>query len=137
MAKQEEAPLSPLEEGLLRAMTAIDKQVAREMQRTPSELEVHGVQKWEPYQKRIEFISSFILNSLGDEQAQLDSVLVLSQAFTKSLTLLVADLGVEGLGKLRSDYALAAAESISKDTFKIGQMLKGTEQLANHDVRED
>ena len=125
---QEEIKLSPMEEGILRAMSAVDKQVAREMQRSPAELEVHGVQKWEPYQKRIEFISSFILNLLGDDKVQLDSLLVFSQAFAKTLALVIEDLGEEGLGKLRSDYALAATENIAKDCFKTTQVLKNTSE---------
>ncbi|MBN8548079.1 MAG: hypothetical protein J0M12_02060 [Deltaproteobacteria bacterium] len=123
---EEEVKLSPMEEGILRAMSAIDKQVAREMQRTPAELDVHGVQKWEPYQKRIEFITSFVLNMLGDEKVQLDSLLVFAQAFAKSLALVVEDLGEEGLGKLRTEYALAATENIAKDCFKTTQQLKNT-----------
>lgn len=123
---EEEVKLSPLEEGILRAMSAVDKQVLREMQRTPAELEMHGVQKWEPYQKRIEFITSFVLNMLGEDKVQLDSLLVFAQAFSKSLALIIEDLGEEGLGQLRSDYALAATENISKDCFKITQMLKNT-----------
>lgn len=123
---EEEVKLSPMEEGILRAMSAIDKQVAREMQRTPAELDVHGVQKWEPYQKRIEFITSFVLNMLGDEKVQLDSLLVFAQAFAKSLALVVEDLGEEGLGKLRTEYALAATENIAKDCFKTTQLLKNT-----------
>lgn len=123
---EEEIKLSPMEEGILRAMSAVDKQVTREMQRTPAELEVHGVQKWEPYQKRIEFITSFVLNMLGEEKVQLDSLFVFAQAFAKSLALVIEDLGEEGLGKVRSDYALAAAENIAKDCFKTTQLLKST-----------
>lgn len=129
MSKEDVEQLSPLEEGLLRAMNAVDKQISREMQRTPAELEVHGVQKWEPYQKRIEFITSFILNQLGEEKVDLDSVLVLSQAFSKALALVVDDLGDEGLGKLRSEYVTTAAENIDRDAFRVRQALKGQSEL--------
>jgi len=113
MDKKSEIP--PLEAGLLTAMRAIDNQIARTMQRTPEELSKHGVQKWEPYQKRIESIASFVLDSIGTRQVDLDSLLVLSQAFTKALTLLVNDLEEKGLGHIRSEYCGAAFASILKD----------------------
>ncbi|MCB0359421.1 MAG: hypothetical protein KDD44_07285, partial [Bdellovibrionales bacterium] len=68
----------PLVRGLRMAMQALDRQVARAMQRDPAERDVHGVQKWEPLQERIERVSSFLLNSLGEQEIQLDSLLVLA-----------------------------------------------------------
>ncbi|NDC36853.1 MAG: hypothetical protein EBZ48_02240, partial [Proteobacteria bacterium] len=65
-SKQEKR--SPFEENLIKVLSAIDTQIAREMQRTPAEREEHGVQKWEPYQKRVELIVSRVLNSLGDQE---------------------------------------------------------------------
>ena len=121
--------LGVLEEGLLRAMRSLDVQIAREMQRSPAEEEVLGVQKWEPYQKRIENVASFVLNSLGDEDAGLDSLLVLAQAFVKSLQLVVSDLGNDGLGKVRSAYCLDALEKISRDVFEALQLLRESRNL--------
>ncbi len=105
----------PLEAGLLTAMRAVDNQVARAMQRTSEELSKHGVRKWEPFQQRIESVASFILDTIGARQTELDSLLVLSQAFTKALSLFVNDLGGEGLGQVRSEYCSTAFSSIIQD----------------------
>lgn len=125
MEKKSGTPAPPLEAGLLTAMRAVDNQVARAMQRTPEELSKHGVQKWEPYQQRIETITSFILDSVGAQQVELDSLLVLSQAFTKALTLLVNDLDEKGLGHVRSEYCRAAFSCIIQDAQR------GLDSLSN------
>jgi hypothetical protein len=104
-----------LEEGLLQAMHAIDNQVARAMQRSPAEREAQGVQKWEPYDTRIEHVAAYVLNELGDNTVALDSVLVLAQAFTKALRLAVEDLGTEGLGTVRTSYCIDTMERILRD----------------------
>jgi len=110
--------LPPLEEGLLQAMKAIDNQIAREMQRTPAVQDAEGVQKWKPFEDRLERVASFILDSLGSNDTQLDSLLVLSRAFTKALRLAVEDLGGEVLGKVRSEYCIQAFEEIQVDADK-------------------
>lgn len=115
---------NPLEAGLLRALSAIDNQVAREMQRSPEELEKHGVQKWEPYNKRVELITSLLLNSLGDNSIKLDSILVLSKALSKTLSYAVSDLGPSGLGKVRTSYCLDAADEIARDLREIEGRLR-------------
>lgn len=115
---------SPSEENLLACMQALDSQVAREMQRAPAEREAHGVQKWEPYQKRVERMCAFVLNSLGDQAVELDSVLILAQALAKTLRLVVDDLGPEGLGKVRSEYCQTTFEGLSKDSYVALQRLK-------------
>lgn len=125
--RAEKAP--PLEHGILTAMKAIDNQIAREMQRSPAELEKHGVQKWEPFMKRIENISALVMNSLGKEEIQLDSLIVMSQAMTKCLQLVIEDLGAESLGKIRTSYCQAAIDNISKDAFRAGQLLKGRDEM--------
>jgi len=107
-----------LEEGLLLAMKAIDNQVARALQRTPSEREELGVQKWEPYETRIEHVTAFILNELGDNSVSIDSLLVLSQSFTKALRLISEDLGIAGLGNVRSAYCVDAMQKIRRDADK-------------------
>ena len=114
----EDETLQPLEAALLRAMKAIDNQVAREMQRTPAEREEHGSKKWKPYDTRIENIAAFVLNSLGDDSATLDSVIVLSQAFTKALRMAMEDLGPDGLGKIRTEYCSQTMERIQQDAVK-------------------
>jgi len=112
-----------LEEGLLQAMQAIDNQVARAMQRTPAERELHGVQKWEPYSTRIEDISAFLLQEFGDGNVKIDALLVCAQAFTKALQLACDDLREEGLGKVRTSYCLDAADKISRDSQMIAATL--------------
>lgn len=107
--------LQPLEEAILRAMKAIDNQVAREMQRAPDERDSHGVQKWKPYDTRIEGLTAFILNKLGENEVELDGLLVLSQAFARALRFVVDDLGTEGLGTVRSEYCRKALETLADD----------------------
>jgi hypothetical protein len=115
---------SLLEENLVKVLSAIDTQIAREMQRTPAQREEHGVQKWEPYQKRVELIVSRVLNSLGDQEVTLDGVLVFAQAMSKTLLLAVEDLGADGLGKIRSSYCEAAMQNIAQDVSRGLQMLR-------------
>jgi hypothetical protein len=117
--KEQEQPYGKLEQGLIQAMQAIDGQVARAMQRTPAQEAVLGVQKWEPYNTRVESIAAFLLQEIGDGNLQLDSLLVCSQAFAKALQLLCSDLGAEGLGKLRSAYCLEAMQKISRDAERV------------------
>jgi hypothetical protein len=120
--KSEEAYMSQkigkLEEGLLQAMKAVDNQVARALQRTPAEREQLGVQKWEPYETRIEHVTAFILNELGDNSISIDSLLVFSQSFTKALRLISEDLGLDGLGNLRSSYCIDTMQKIRRDADK-------------------
>ena len=113
--KQKARKIPPLESGLNEVMSAIDSQIARRMQRTPSERSESGVQKWEPYSTKIEEVASLILQRFADEASSLDSIQVLSQAFSKSLYLLVEELGEEGLGATRSEYCLEALENIQRD----------------------
>jgi len=117
--------LPPLEAGVLTALRAIDNQVARELQRTPADLTKHGVQKWEPFQKRIESISSFIIECLGERRIELDGILVLAQALTKTLSLLIDDLGEKGLGKVRTGYCVGALENIIAHAERTMRSMKG------------
>jgi hypothetical protein len=125
----EKGSMPKLEEGLLQAMNALDSQIARVMERSPAEREVYGVQKWEPYQQKTEQVATFVINSFGSNEAHLDSVLVLSQAFVKALKILSHDLGTEGLGKLRSAYCQSAAERINDDMRQLLQELRGHVEL--------
>ena len=73
MSSKKIEKLPPLEHGLLAALKALDQQVAREMQRSPAQREAHGVQKWEPYNKRIESVASTIMDAFADNEITLDS----------------------------------------------------------------
>lgn len=112
-----------LEEGLLQAMKSIDNQIARAMQRSPAEREVHGVQKWEAYESRVEGIAAFLLQEVGDTNVGLDAILVCAQAFAKALRLVCEDLGDEGLGKIRAAYCRDAMERIGRDAHLVSSAL--------------
>lgn len=112
---EETLQLSKTEQHLIDCLKSFDSQIAREMQRSPSQLETHGVQKWTPYQRRIERLSAVLLSSLGEQQIDLDSLIVMSQAFTKSLRLVCQDLEDAGLGRIRAAYCKAAFEEILQD----------------------
>lgn len=118
MSKKSKSKLPPLEGGLLSALQAIDNQVARAMQRSPEQREEQGVQKWEPYNSRIEQLTVFLLDTLAEQEAELDGLLVLSQATTKTLHMLIADLGEKGLGKMRSNYCREALKHILDDASR-------------------
>ena len=108
-----------LEEGLLQCMRALDKQVSRELQRTPTELETKGTRKWEPLENRVETVAAFLVQSLGEQAIELDSILIMAQALSKTLCLVVEDLGEKGLGKVRTEYCLSAGENIKRDSERI------------------
>jgi hypothetical protein len=110
--------LPPLQESILTTMHALDQQIAREMQRTPEELEAHGVQKWEPYQKRIEALTTLILEQVGENRFSLDPLLVLVQTFSKAMQLLITEIGAEGLGKVRAEYCTTALSQVLRDCEK-------------------
>lgn len=117
--------LPPLEEGLLRALKAIDNQVAREVQkRSPTDRDEHGVQKWEPLESRVERIAGYVLDLFTEQEVGLDSLLVMSQAMTKVLQIVVSDLGENGLGKVRSAYCLEAAKRLSHDARTVTETLQ-------------
>jgi hypothetical protein len=124
MAEEKAPPLSPMQEGLLRAMRAIDNQIAREMQRTPTERDEEGVLKWKPFETRVEQITAFVLECLGNEDLELDSLLVLSQALTTALRLVAEDLGSEGLGKVRSSYVERAVSLIAEEMRRAGDVVR-------------
>ena len=120
----------PLEDGLRRAMQALDNQIEKETaRRTPAELEDRGVQKWAPYTARIERVCSFALNCLGDEEIKLDSILVLAQAFVKTLKIAASDLGEEGLGKLRTAYCIEALDKVRRDADAGLQSLRANREV--------
>ena len=126
MSKKKNKSIPPMEGGLLQCMKALDNQVAREMQRAPAEREQHGVQKWEPYAARVEKVAGCILDALGGEEISLDSLIILSQATAKARSIAADDLGEDGLGVVRSQYILTAAENIAYDTSRISSLLRGS-----------
>ena len=64
------------------------------------------------------------MNCLGDQKINMDSLLVLAQASAKALSLVIADLGSDGLGKVRTDYCRVAMEAISSDARRAVQSLQ-------------
>lgn len=120
MKKRENPPAEPLFDGVHRSLRALDSQIAREMQRTPAEREVHGVTKWQPMSKRVELLSAFFLDHIGDPGASEDAfsfeaLLVMAQSTVKALSLVVQDLGESDLGDLRSQYARDALNTMQFD----------------------
>ena len=113
-----------LEESLQRCLKAIDNQIARVMQRSPAERELHGVQKWGPFSERIESITGFLVEEFADQNINIDSMLVLLQSLSKALSLITEELGQESLGNLRSEYCLKAFESVSYDILRVNSELK-------------
>ncbi|MEZ4754388.1 MAG: hypothetical protein R3A13_08790 [Bdellovibrionota bacterium] len=118
-----------LEAALLRTMQVIDNQIAREMQRSPAQRDLHGVEKWEPIQTRVERVSSLILEAVSKSEAKLESLLVLSQAFTKALSIYIRELEKAGLGEVRTAYCRSAVESIQRDCFLASQMIAGQQEV--------
>lgn len=122
---------SPLEESLITAMQGIDKQILREVSsRSPVSRQEHGVQKWEPIEKRVEYLSGFILNELGESTVGLDSVLVMAQAFSLALQMVSEDLGEEGLGEVRTSYLKTAFDHLERCAFR-GRQGLSTENTLN------
>ncbi len=126
----EEIKLPPLEQALLDVLQALDNQIAREMQRTPASRESQGVQKWEPIATRVERLTAFILSSLGAQEVQLESLLVLCQASVKALRMGCEDLGKEGLGKMRSNYCAGTFEAVINDARTGTDLLNDTPHLS-------
>lgn len=123
--------LTPLEQSILNAAKALDNQILRATQRDASQRAIHGTQKWEPYQTRIENLCSFLMNSLGEQEISLDGLIVLAQAFSKTLCLVTADLGADGLGEVRSDYIKATFENLEKDAHSVKRSLNSENSYSN------
>ena len=119
----EKIKLSILEESLLRALQALDSQVQRAMERTPQQREESGVQKWKPFEERVEKLTGFILDAFG-ESIELDSVIILTQTMAKALSMLCEDLGTEGLGDLRSAYVEDTLRVLSIEIERAQRVLK-------------
>lgn len=114
----------PLEEGLLRALKALDNQVAREwQQRGAGEREIQGVSRTEAIDKRVESLTSYLIELFGDEEVGLESLMILGQSACKALSLLADELGPEGLGQVRSSHLIRAAGFIDRDIRRIDEEL--------------
>lgn len=107
--------VSPLEDGLLSMLKALDSQIARELQRTPQQREEFGVTKWEPMRKRVEIVTSTLVAELGNQSYSLEALCVLAQASAKALVLLAEDLGPDGLGEIRAAYIADTFDKITND----------------------
>lgn len=118
-----------LESNLLVVLNALQNQIDREMQRSPAEREQKGVRKWEPFETRVERVAGFLIESLSENKVSLDSLIVLSQAMTKTLQIAVTEIGKDGLGKMRSEYCLHAAEQIARDANVIEGTVNDTYSL--------
>ena len=123
--------LPPLQGGLLVTLSSLDNQIAREMQRTPKELAAQGVQKWEPIAKRIEMITVFLLEQFSRQKFGLEALLVLTQAGTKALRMIVEEVGTEGLGQVRTGYVTKALESLEEDSRKGLELLVDPQERLN------
>jgi len=120
-AKRKESDL--LSESLLRAMQALDTRVVREMQRSPAQREEEGVQKWLPFEKRVEQVAALLLEALGNEEIALDSMIIMTRAYTNALRLFIEELGTEGLGELRSDYCKFTMQRASDEARRALEIL--------------
>ena len=135
MKKKENLPGEPLFDGVHRSLRAVDSQIAREMQRTPAEREVHGVTKWSPMSKRVELLSAFFLDHIGDpalseDAFSFEALLVMAQSTVKALSLIVQDLGEVNLGDLRSTYARDALNTMQFDVERaLSEILQGGKDL--------
>ena len=66
---------------------------------------------------------TLVLDELGHDNVKLDSLIVLSQAMTKALYLLIEELGEEGLGTLRSAYCRQTIEAVERDCSRAAAVL--------------
>jgi hypothetical protein len=78
------------------------------MQKDVKTRDEHGIKKDHIYDQKVEDTSALLLNTLGDKEIDLDSVVVLSQTLVKVLSFVVSDLGKNGLGKVRTESSLHA-----------------------------
>ena len=120
-----------LQEQILASLHALDSQVARAMQRTPKEREEHGVEKWQPFQERVERVTEVILQGFADERCKLDGVLIMAEAYAKGLRMLVEELGMEGLGEVRSRYCGVAFANIEREIRAAKMVLAADEYIQN------
>ncbi|MCI5065295.1 hypothetical protein MRY87_06190 [bacterium] len=114
-----------LEEALCRFLSQLDSQVARDMQRSPEREELEGVQKWEPYRKRVERVTALVLEGFGEAEVNLDSLLISAEAFMRALRILTEELGEDGLGTVRSGYVREICKAVERDLLLTKETLIG------------
>lgn len=111
----------PLETGLRLVLHALENQIHRRLQRDER---VKGVKKWEPLQEKVEELTGLILDIISGDEIMLETLLVSAQAFPKALRILCDDLGVEGLGEMRTAYMREGLDSIQRECFHAMQAVK-------------
>jgi hypothetical protein len=111
--------LSPLEAGITEALSALNNQILREIQRSPTQREGKGLSKSEPINKRVELLTGIILNLLGEEHCSIEALIVLAESSVKALRMTCEDLETEGLGKMRSLYVADSVSKIYDDSRKV------------------
>lgn len=108
----------PLEGGVLQALSAVDSQLDRALQRTPGERETLGVSKEVPMAERVERVAAFIIDRIGDRSASLEALTVLAEAHVKALAMMADELGSEHLGKVRSSLLSHALDRMAADASR-------------------
>lgn len=129
MSKKNKVKAPPLEEGLIKAMKALDNQIARAMQKDVARREEEGFKKHENFKVKIEEVTGLILNAFGEDKVGFDSFLILSQAYIKALYLISEDLGKLGLGKIRTEYISEAINNIDRDLKALKDEFSANEVL--------
>ena len=121
--------IPPLQAGLLAALSALDNQVARDMQRSPQEIEREGVNKWAVYERKIEEVANILLDEFESKNIELDGLLITAAALTKSMQIIVEDLGSDNLGKMRTDYCRKISNSIADTIRRVQAVLNDSHEL--------
>jgi hypothetical protein len=112
----------PLESGLMQAMTALDKQITREISsRDPQRTQTRGASARPAQEERAEQVTTFVIDLFASHTVRLDSILVLSEALTHSLQLISEELGQEGLGEVRSAYVTTVAKRLEQFSRRMQQ----------------
>jgi hypothetical protein len=114
---------------LTRFLELIDSQIAREMQRTPAERSLHGVQKWQPIATRVERVASHVIEEFSAGNVKLDSLIVAMESFARILRILVEELGEGGIGKVRAGYCRESFKNIDRDIILALEALGGKREL--------
>lgn len=121
MSKKE----APLQDGLLQAMRALDRQIKREVfTRDEKGREEHGQGARGAQLKRVEIVSGLVLDAFADREVGFDGVLVLTEAMVQTLQIIAGELGSEGLGRTRSAYMLDAVSRIERHARLIREQLE-------------
>jgi hypothetical protein len=123
---KQKSTLPPLESGLSSALKAVHNQIERELQRNPEQTAMYGVKKWVPMQKRVEQLTTFLIDQLQDKEITLEALLVIAQSTTKVASIVSSDVGAKGLGNIRAEYVQKSLELIERDCRE-GMVLEATQ----------